>query len=376
MSVSLNEIVSVNVYANDPSTVSSNFNLGLIIGDSGKLTAGKQLVIYSQKTWKTAMTSDGFANTDPEYKAVEAYFGQSEISSEVAVADILNDSVDAAVTKLRNLNDKWYNFCFALTDPDTKLTDENINKIAAAVDTFAVPTIFYFSSNDANCIAPNQENIFSKLKAKGYKRTFGYYDSSADRLICPAVVGLVSAFNSMKSNSAYTLAYKTLNGVTANDLNDTQIAALVSYNGNAYTTFGATYSFTYPCISFGDYHPDEIYLVDAAKYLIQQRVVEGLTSKKIVPQTEDGVSQIIAFAARACNQLLDMGVIASGIWTGEPVKDLNTGDAIANGYVIQSDSISSQSAEDRLARKSPAIYVCLKGSGAIEHVVISVYVNR
>lgn len=376
MSVSLNEIVSVNVYANDPSTISSNFNLGLIVGDSGKLTSGKQLVVYSQKTWKESMTADGFANTDPEYKAVEAYFGQSEISSEVAVADILSDSVDVAITKLRNLNDKWYNFCFALTDPDTKLTDENIDKVAAAVESFTIPTVFYFSSSDVKCITPNQENVFSKMKAKAYQRTFGYYDTSTDKLICPAIVGLVSAFNSMKSNSAYTLAYKTLKGVTSNDLNDIQIAALTSYNGNAYTTFGATYSFTYPCISFGGYHPDEIYLIDVAKYLIQQRAVEGLTNKKIVPQTEDGVSQIIAFIARACNQLLDMGVISSGIWTGEPVKDLNTGDAVANGYVIQADSIASQSADDRLARKSPAIYVCLKGSGAIEHVVISVYVNR
>ena len=71
-----------------------------------------------------------------------------------------------------------------------------------------------------------------------------------------------------------------------------------------------------------------------------------------------------------------MGIISSGIWNADPVASLNTGDAIENGYYIEAGKIADQSASDRLARKSPVIYVALKASGAVEHVVISVLVNR
>ena len=71
-----------------------------------------------------------------------------------------------------------------------------------------------------------------------------------------------------------------------------------------------------------------------------------------------------------------MGVISSGIWRGGDLKDLNNGDAVQNGYFIQSDSISSQSAEDRAKRISPPIYVALVATGAIEHVVINVVISR
>ena len=40
------------------------------------------------------------------------------------------------------------------------------------------------------------------------------------------------------------------------------------------------------------------------------------------------------------------------------------------------DSIANQSALDRSERVSPPIYVALLSTGAIEHVVVSVYVNR
>ena len=53
-----------------------------------------------------------------------------------------------------------------------------------------------------------------------------------------------------------------------------------------------------------------------------------------------------------------------------------TGDAIENGYLVQSDSIANQSAQDRNNRVSPPIYVALLSTGSIEHVVVSVYVNR
>ena len=80
---------------------------------------------------------------------------------------------------------------------------------------------------------------------------------------------MVSGLNSLTVNSAYTAAYKTLTGVSPENLSDDELDALTSYNGNVYTGFGNTYKLTYPMVSSGDYHVDDLLLIDVAKFLIQ-----------------------------------------------------------------------------------------------------------
>ena len=60
MSVSLNVIVDVNVEVSNPTTISSDFNLGLVIGNSTVLTAQNRVRLYSRDTFQTQMVSDGF----------------------------------------------------------------------------------------------------------------------------------------------------------------------------------------------------------------------------------------------------------------------------------------------------------------------------
>ena len=116
--------------------------------------------------------------------------------------------------------------------------------------------------------------------------------------------------------------------------------------------------------------------MDAARFLIQQNTIAGLVSRRVVPQNEDGLNSVITFITAGCETLRSMGVISTGIWTGGQVLDLAPGDAIQNGYLIQAESFASQSASDREARLSPPIYVALKASGAVEHIIVRVFVNQ
>ena len=370
MSGSLNRIVDVSVKVSSPSTISSDFNLGMIIDNRADSPIANQIKEYTFANYQTQMVADGFATTDDAYKKAVVYFSQTEKSSRIAVAGTgASETADAAFTRIRNANDKFYCFCFSAT-----VTDENIAKVAALVEATSIPTIYFFGSTDDNCIQASTTNIMKTLQTAKYTRTFGFY--SKDTNIDAGMVGLVSGLNSMKNNSAYTVIYKNLVGVTASDLSDTDINILIGYGGNAFTKFGNTYTFVYPGVSGGGYHVDELFLIDVAALLIQQEVVAGLVDTKKVPQTESGVDMIVAFAARACNTLGNIGLIGGGIWNGEQVLSLNTGDAIQNGYYIEAESIASQSAADRIARVSPPIYIALLATGAIEHVVINVIVER
>lgn len=371
MSVSLKTIVDVDVQLSKPSAISSTFNLGLIIGT----TAPADSVVihtYSSTTYSAAMVDDGYATDSPEYKAAQVYFSQGNYPDKLLVGyyNTESDGTPAAcLTKLRSLNTAFYGFCFI-----DGLEDNDVVNVAAAVEAFDVPTVFYFVSTNDNAVTSANNTVFDMLKLGDYTRTFGFYGK--DTNLAAGVLGVASSLNTMKDNSAYTMAYKTITGVTADDLSDVQIAFLTEKNGNAYCVFGNTYKFIYPAISSGGYHVDEVFLIDVAKHLIQLTTVEGLTSSRVIPQTEDGVNKLISYISGACQTMFSMGIISSGVWRGGELKDLKDGDAIQNGYNIQSDSVASQSTEDRAKRISPTIYVALVATGAIEHVVINVVISR
>lgn len=370
MSISLNNIVSIDVEVSNPSTINSDFNLGLIIGNSKTLTQDNRIKIYNYNTYKTAMVADGFTTASVEYKAAVAYFSQNPTAQRVAIGVKLEDETELqAVTNSRALNENWYVLSFAYT-----VADSNIDVIATAVEAFDSPTIFIHQTNDAKCLQASTTNICKTLMDKSYTRTAVFYSTQTN--FSNAVAGLICGLNSMENNSAYTLAYKSVIGFTAESLDDIQYDNLMSYHGNAYAEFGRRYTFIFQGIMASGTHIDEVYLLDAAKFLLQQNVISGMVTQRVVPQTNSGVSKIVSFCTDACERMLAIGIISPGIWQGENVLNLSTGDAIPAGYYIQTGSLGEQSASDRAARKSPPIYVCLKGAGAIEFVVIKVYVNQ
>lgn len=369
MGASLSNIVDVSVSVSAISAISSDFNLGMLIGDTLQTLKGT-VKEYSYDTYQTQMITDGYATTDDEYKAAQIYFSQNPKSSRLAIGTEDTSKTPAEnFATLRAANENFYSFAW-IDQP----SDANIALVAAAVEATSIPTVFYYSSSDPNCLVASTTNILKTLKDANYKRSVGFY--STDTKIIPAIVGLVSAMNSMKENSAYTLAYKVLVGVTAENLTDAQLANLKGYNGNAFCNFGSNYKFVYPAISSGGYYVDELYTIDLAKYLIQLSVLNGLTGERKVPQTESGVTTIISMISSACNSLRRIGVIDSGIWGGGTVGELNNGEAIQDGFYIYAGSVADMSASDKAARKSPTILVALHSSGAIEHVVIHVYIDR
>ncbi len=369
MSVSLDRIVDVNINVSNPAAIQSDFSLGLLIGNSNDQLKGK-FKIYNHYDYQESMVTDGFATTDATYKKAVAYFSQNPKAKTLAVAG-LNDSetYDAAFTRVRGLSDKWYSFCF-VEDP----TEQQALAVAALVEATRVPTQFIFRTTDDTCLSSGTQQVLSKLQAAKYTRTFGFY--ATDALVDAAFMGMVSGHNSAKNNSAYTAAYKELIGVTADNLMGDQLTNLTSYGGNAYTNFGNKYDFTYPAISSGGYHIDEIYLVDSAKFYIQEYTVAGMTYMLKVPQTEDGIATIASFVQSACMKLNQIGLIASGVWKADSVLNLETGDAVPDGFYIQYGSVADQTAAEKASRVSPPIYVALLSSGAIEHVLIDVYVER
>lgn len=375
MSASLDNIVDIEVEFSTPNIIRSSFNLGLIIGESDVFEADVRTKTYQKSTYSSAMVADGFTSSSAEYVAVKNFFSQKNSPSQVVVGTKKNvgeedeeTDVEAFIACVKDAPDA-YVVCFAYS-----VLDASIASIASTIDSSEDRIQFVFTTNDANVLVEDTSNILKTLKNANYTRCIGFYYS--DVLFSSAICGVICSLNTMRENSAYTLAYKEVTGFTPVDLSQAQLTTLVGYNGNAYCTFGNEYKYIYPGIMSSGIHVDEMYDIDVIYYLIRQYALNSVVSQRVVPQTESGISSIISYISSACEQLREIGIINPGVWTGEDVLDLETGDAIPAGYFIQSTSISEQSAEDRAARKTPPIYVAVKLSGAIEHVVVRVSVNQ
>ena len=109
---------------------------------------------------------------------------------------------------------------------------------------------------------------------------------------------------------------------------------------------------------------------------IQAEIMGVLNTVRKVPQTDAGTVQLVAAVGNACRAALRRGFLAPGIWTGDGVLTINTGDALTEGFAVLADSVDSQSREDRQKRLAPPIYALVKLSGAMEYAVINVTVDR
>lgn len=372
MAISVNNVVDVSVEISSPLGVVTDFDLGLIIGKSTVINTTDRVKLYNRNNYMQAMATDGFENTDPEYLAAQAYFSQNTTSSRVLIGvQGGEETLTQAATACRNANDQFYGFCFAEATEDDDIPD-----VAAAVEAYTIPTVFFYATTDEKCKQTGQQEtcVMGKLQAQNYDRTCGTF--STQEYFCAALLGLFSGYNTLETNSNYTLAFKQLVGASPENVSDVEYANILNYGGNVYVNMGRTRQMYMKGLVSSGKHVDEIFFIDIAKYLIQEYTLNGLVSKKAIPQTESGMNAVINFISQACNKLADMGFIADGIWNGDTIKDLSTGDSIQGGYKIMADSIASQSQQDREQRKAPPIYVCLKGAGAIESVVIRAYVNR
>lgn len=373
MSISLNEIVNVNVsVAGATSFDENNFNSAMIIipydsahtggaGEHGSWSNAKEVI-------DTLVSSFGYPSSSTLVNKCTNFFAQSDVPTKLHYCCMLqNETYLEAFNRARALEDCQFYYVMFADYPSGDSLTSTIIAVAGAVEASEIPTVYIFENSNVD---------YSALKEAPYNRTFGFVkraDSLRDEGTDVAVAGLLCGLNTLKNNSAYTATYKTLKGISSVEVSSSD---LLASNKNAYAKFSRGYSFIYPGKSSGGFYFDEIFLMDVAKTLIQNSVLSTLVGSKKVPLTEDGVGSIISAVANACDQLNRIGLISSGIWSAAPYAGLQTGDAIENGYNVDAGSVNDLTSAQRLERACPDIYVALLSSSAIHYVGINVVVER
>lgn len=392
--LTLKPIVDVKVNLSLKSAARKGFNLGFILvniptpeteeGETPEYIIPKEerVRVYGSAD---DMLTDGFEADSAAYKAAQLYFMASSAPDRLAVGGRYEgETALEAFTACRIINSEWY--CGVVVGA----LESEIQEIAGYVESCEPSTLHLYTTHNSNVLQRtiNPEtseevvDIFSYLKARKYRRSLGQYcgDNNVDAAV--ATMGYAMGANTGTADSAYTLAYKTLVGVATDDLSNAQVEYVcgtkntTGNNGNVYITRAEEYDILQQGYMADKTSFDEILNLDMLKNEITLNVMDLLYQSRKIPQTTPGVNSIINTINVACDKFVNNGFIAPGKWNGNKCLNLQRGDYLPDGYLVQAEPIDDQSQADRDARKCPPIYVCAKLAGAIEFVTVEVNVNR
>lgn len=216
----------------------------------------------------------------------------------------------------QHINDDWYGF--GLTSRD------NAEQLAVAAWAESVKKLFFACSSDAAVLTSATTDIASKLKAKGYARTD--YLWSGDQASFPEFAWMGGQLPETPGSN--TWKFKTLNGITADNLTETQITFLESKNANFYKVEGGVAITQEGKVAVGEFI-DVIIGIDWIHSNMQADVYEALVNEKKIPFTDNGVAVIENIVTKRLNLAVKAGILAASpapVVTAPLVADISTGD--------------------------------------------------
>lgn len=328
---------------------------------------GDYLFTYNGAAW--VHNGKVITNITTEYGLTLTGAPTSATSIKIAyVSAATSESWAVAIAACRDKNNDWYGVYCA----NTSMTAEDKAAIAVYVDT--ITALYFFDDGNSDDISNQTTDIFSALMTGKYRRWCGLY--SKTDYAGAAVMGYAMGANTGAVNSAYTMAYKTLNGVEPDDLSNTQIGYLKAKGANYYILRGGTYRvFEQGIAGYLKEWIDEVIGIDQLTHDLQTACMDVLTTVGKVPYTDSGVLQFVVACNEVCDESVRTGFLAPGVWNGNTVLNLDAGDTLEAGYMVQVESVAMQSAQQKASRVCPPIYVCAILAGAVHSVVIKVDVE-
>lgn len=296
------------------------------------------------------------------------------------VAGVAAETAVAAVAAMDLLTQQWYALTFAAGLNNVDIVDADHLAIAAYVEASAAggqPHVYGLTTSEATAlVAGNSTDVGSELMAAGYTRTFASY-SAQNAYLAASMFGRALPVDYAGQNTALTLMWKQMPGVTAELLNVTNANTLDAKRYNYVAQFNNNTSILVNGKMAGPAYIDEIINLDNFANELQTDIYNLLyTTPTKIPQTDAGVHRIITTAEATCQRFVVNGVFAPGQWNSDGFGTLQSGDQLPKGYYVYAQPVALQSVADRGARKSPTIQIAAKEAGAIHTVLVSVLVNQ
>ncbi|AIR59121.1 DUF3383 domain-containing protein [Klebsiella sp. Ap-873] len=373
----VSNIVSVTVNMAPRAAQSRNYGALLVVGASNVIDAKERMRAYSSLSGVAA----DFGLEAPEYKAASLYYQQSPQPADLYIGRWVKEggegkageTIAECVSALSAHSTDWYGLVIA----DDTITDEAVLAVAAVIEGDGVSRIFGHTSASAKVLDANDStDIFSKLKAAKFARTFGQY-SSATPFAAASLFGRAFTVNFNGNNTTITLKFKQEPGIAAETLTQTQINALSAKNANVFVNYNNDTAIIQEGVMSNGSFIDERHGLDWLQNYVQTNLYNLLyTSTTKIPQTDAGVTRLLSNVEHSMAQAVTNGLVAPGVWNGADIGQLASGDTLTKGYYVYAPAVATQAQSDREARKAPVIQVACKLAGAVHFADVEINVVR
>jgi Protein of unknown function (DUF3383) len=270
-----------------------------------------------------------------------------------------------------NFGYQWY----AMVIPEA--TDEDHIEVAVAIQAMTTKHFYGITTADARTLdQTSRADIAFLLSQKALTHAAVQYSSTSPYAVVSMLARILTT-DYRQNTSVITLMYKQQPGVTAEFLNRTQLASLLSKNANVFVAYQGGALIIQPGTTTAtNQFIDTIIGLDNLAIEIQLNIFNLLyTTTTKVPQTDAGMNQIISAAEQILLNYVEDGLLAPGVWTDYGFGKLQSGDFVEKGYYIYCPPLSQQSAADRAKRMAGPMKIAVKLAGAIHTVDASIDVN-
>ena len=351
--MSLQDIVNINITRQTVSVARASFGVVLIVGANAPYTVDR-IRYYSTLA---AMASDGYATTDDEYIAAGKVFSQNPRPVRIATGriDVGDADITATLDAIVNADNGWYGLM--------EVSHVKADQLLVAAWAEANKKIYFAGSQEAIIISTTDladtTSLAAVLKAASYARTAVIFTEAADTEFPEA-----AAFGKVlpKDPGSYVLKFKTLSGITADNLTDTEIKNATDKYVNIYTEVGGVNIVQNGQVSANEWI-DTIIFADWLESRIKESVYGGLVNNDKIPFTDGGIAAIESLVGGP----LELGQTRGGI---SPFAKDSEGNQIG-GYIVRVPKLEDVPTADKLARNLPDVTFTAWLAGAIQSTTIN-----
>lgn len=368
--LSVSPIARVVVNTIHASTSPDDFNTGLLLIRDANYADSRRLEAVDSSAAAVAMMSGwGFTSSDEAYKSAIKYFGASPSPSRLLLSCYPStETLAEALAAVLERSAAFYGVMAAQEETDERILE--LNTFISGAEHPMVQFVPIIGTPSAVVAAGSRLDL---LFAAGAKRAFPFYCASVSD--AAAVMGTAMGLELSHPTSAFSICYKTISGVLPSSLTEGEATAIKALNGNVYLARGYTHLLLEKGSLASGARYDELLYVDEIASDLQNAAVNLLADNPDkMPQTDDSTAQFINRFTAILADYAARNVLASGVWRGASVGQIQTGDIIENGFSLWADSYDLQSDVDRAAHKAMPVNVALMLAGSIESIVITVNV--
>ena len=354
--------------------LSAATNLNGVATIIGTALGSAATIDYDGTRFTVRSTTTGATST-VNYAAATALSTLLKLTADLALAPVGGADAERfadAVAKLADASQDWYGITPATT---AALGTDDILEAAAFVESSEASRIFGVTETSTLALDPTHtDDIPSKLKALGYKRSFTQYSSGSPFAVA-SIFGRAFSTNFSANNALYTLKFKQQPGIAYEQLTRTQARALQDKNCNVFVYYNTDQAIIQEGVVASGAFFDEIHGLDWLKNAIEIELWNVLYASRKVPQTNAGMNVLATVCKQVCEEAVFNGLLAPGTWNADGFGQLVRGMEIPGYYVFFRD-INLQAQSDREQRVAPPIQIAVKLAGAIHFANVVIDVNR